>query len=38
VTATITFHADHTADLVIDGTEFFVVDLDTGRITRQPAP
>jgi hypothetical protein len=38
VTATITFHADHTADLVIDGTEFFLVDLDTGRITRQPAP
>lgn len=38
VDATITFNPDRTADLVIDGTEFFEIDLETGRITRVPAP
>jgi hypothetical protein len=34
VTATITFNADHTADLTINGTEHFTIDLTTGSIKR----
>jgi len=34
VTATITFNADHTADLTINGTEHFTIDLATGSIKR----
>lgn len=34
VTATITFNADRTADLTINGTEHFTIDLATGSIKR----
>lgn len=34
VTATITFNADQTADLVLNGTEHFTIDLKTGSIKR----
>jgi hypothetical protein len=34
VTATITFNADLTADLVINGTDHFTIDLKTGSIKR----
>jgi len=34
VHAEITFNADHTADLVLDGTQHFKIDLTTGKITR----
>jgi hypothetical protein len=33
VDATLTFHADHTASLVIDGNQQFEVNLDTGETT-----
>jgi hypothetical protein len=36
VTAVITFHADHTATLVLDGTQTFTIDLTTGKVTRTP--
>lgn len=32
--AVLTFHDDHTASLVIDGTRHYLIDLDTGRIIR----
>ena len=38
VTAVLTFNADHTATLVLDGTKTFTIDLETGKVTRQPAP
>lgn len=34
VTAAITFNADHTATLVLDGTQTFTIDLTTGKITK----
>jgi hypothetical protein len=36
VTAVITFHADRTATLVLDGTQTFTIDLTTGKVTRTP--
>ncbi|HEY0480436.1 MAG TPA: hypothetical protein VGD37_23110 [Kofleriaceae bacterium] len=36
VTAELTFHADHTATLVLDGTQTFTIDLTTGKVTRTP--
>jgi hypothetical protein len=38
VTATITFHDDQTAELVINGTDIFTIDFKTGKVTREPAP
>ena len=32
--AVITFNADHTATLVLDGTQTFTIDLTTGKITK----
>jgi hypothetical protein len=34
VHAEITFHADHTATLVLDGAHTFTIDLTTGKVTR----
>ena len=34
VTAELTFNADHTATLVLDGMHTFTIDLHTGRITK----
>lgn len=34
VTAELTFNADQTATLVLDGTETFKIDLETGKVTR----
>ncbi len=34
VHADVTFHADHTATLVLDGTHTFTIDLTTGKITK----
>ncbi len=34
VTAKITFNANHTATLVLDGTQTFTIDLTTGQITK----
>lgn len=36
--AELTFHEDHTASLVIDGTRHYLIDLDTGRIIRVDPP
>lgn len=36
VKAELTFHADQTATLVLDGTQTFTVDLKTGRVTKAP--
>jgi hypothetical protein len=36
VTAVLTFNADHTATLVLDGTRTFTIDLTTGKVTRNP--
>jgi len=38
VTAVLTFNADHTATLVLDGTRTFTIDLETGKVTRPPSP
>jgi hypothetical protein len=32
--AQITFHADHTADLVLDGSQHYSLDLTTGGVVR----
>jgi hypothetical protein len=34
IDAELTFHADHTASLVLDGVHHYVINLDTGRVTR----
>jgi hypothetical protein len=34
VKAVLTFNADHTATLVLDGTQTFTIDLQTGKLTR----
>ena len=34
VQADLTFHADHTATLVLHGTHTFTIDLTTGKITK----
>jgi hypothetical protein len=34
VNATITFHADHTASLVLDGTQHYTLDLATGAVVK----
>ena len=34
VHADLTFNADNTATLVLDGTQTFTIDLDTGKITK----
>lgn len=34
VHAELTYHPDHTATLVLDGTREYLIDLDTGRIVR----
>jgi len=34
VHADLTFHSDHTASLVLDGVHHYVIDLETGRVTK----